>query len=948
MVETRRRPSAQELEALIDAFRRDPASAYVRLGEAYIALDRPRDAVEVAAIGLRDNPDDIDGRVMVSRALMMLHQWKEAQVELLRVVKVDRSHRDGFCLLGEVLMRRNDFERALPVLQHAQNLDPANPSILAMLKRARAGRALDPAPPVPDGAAAPARHRISQPPPGFDEEPTRSVDDAQPGLGLGSDDNLAQLGDDRLGRMQLAQLEVQRSRAPVERAARRSDPRGEEMAAPRAVERHAPPPAEDPFRPLTGELDPSRPRRPSAPPMAAMAHASTSQQPGVRPRILPQEKPRDAAHAPLRQSVAVGEEYLNNLLTSGLLHVPSVPVAEVKVDVNPDARWGRSALRMFVYLFALLLVSTAGGGGWYWYTARQRDADVARHLDVARRLRTTGHLDDLTSALSEARSAIDRDRERVESVAVFASVAGLDLLLYGTVPPEDVDLAVGSTAKLIRGPQEPGYRDLLIGRAAAVLAALPQAEEPVTRLAELRTELDTWLAGHADDHLLRWLQGQALLAAGDRDGARAAFEQAAARGEGPPLALLSLADLGLDDGQFAEAARQYQQVLERAPRHPLAFLGRSMALSERSGEPAEALGDLSVGIPQPKGTRLIAYTHLAMAQAKMSLEDYDDAARALDKAAGVAEPRFLARVALARIRQGELAAAAKARARITWYADKPAADPLVTVVDAELLLSRAVPEAALAAVGKRRDMRSRKVRAKALFELGKTSEALEELTAALEVAPDDLELQAWADATKLAAERGRGEAAASLDRLGRQAKNKAIRYIQGVALLRAGDLSAGRDKLEQSLDKLGPETPNGLAYRARAELAYLDLRDGKLDAAEAKLKAVLEANPGYLPAHGLMARVLLSRGQARQAMQHLEEVLSAQAADAGVELAYAEALARVGGGADAGTRAREAMRRAGEKGASGEEMARVAELVDGAFGGGEGRREGGNRRRPRR
>src|SRR5262245_17740557 len=86
---------------------------------------------------------------MVARSHIALHQWKEAQAELLRVVKVDRSNRQGFALLGEVLLRRSDFERAVPVLQHAQNLDPTSPQILAMLRRARAGQPLDPPPPLP-------------------------------------------------------------------------------------------------------------------------------------------------------------------------------------------------------------------------------------------------------------------------------------------------------------------------------------------------------------------------------------------------------------------------------------------------------------------------------------------------------------------------------------------------------------------------------------------------------------------------------------------------------------------------------------------------------------------------------------------------------------------------------------------------------------------------------
>ena len=150
MIEGDRRPTAQEIEELIDLVRRDPASpAFIDLGEAYLALGRPRDAVQVGNLGLEAAPDSLEGRVMLARAHAAMHQWKEAQGELLRVVKVDRTNRQGFALLGEVLLRRSDFERAVPVLQHAQNLDPTSPQILAMLKRARAGQGLDPPAPIP-------------------------------------------------------------------------------------------------------------------------------------------------------------------------------------------------------------------------------------------------------------------------------------------------------------------------------------------------------------------------------------------------------------------------------------------------------------------------------------------------------------------------------------------------------------------------------------------------------------------------------------------------------------------------------------------------------------------------------------------------------------------------------------------------------------------------------
>src|SRR5688500_8654237 len=151
VVDSDRRPTAQEIEELIDLVRRDPSSpAFIDLAEAYLALGRPKDAVTVGKAGLDNSPDNLEGRVVLARAFCALHQWKEAQGELLRVVKVDRSNRLGFALLGEVLLRRQDYERAVPVLQHAQNLDPTSPQILSMLKRARGNMPLDAPPPIPN------------------------------------------------------------------------------------------------------------------------------------------------------------------------------------------------------------------------------------------------------------------------------------------------------------------------------------------------------------------------------------------------------------------------------------------------------------------------------------------------------------------------------------------------------------------------------------------------------------------------------------------------------------------------------------------------------------------------------------------------------------------------------------------------------------------------------
>ena len=149
MLETQKPPSAAELDALTEAFRRDPGRAFAQLGWAYLALGRPEEAIDVGAEGLRVNPASSNGRLMVAQAFASLHQWPEAQAELLKVVKADRNNGQGFRMLGEVLMRRTDYERAIPVLQHAQNLSPADPNVNALLRAARAGDPLGPPPPLP-------------------------------------------------------------------------------------------------------------------------------------------------------------------------------------------------------------------------------------------------------------------------------------------------------------------------------------------------------------------------------------------------------------------------------------------------------------------------------------------------------------------------------------------------------------------------------------------------------------------------------------------------------------------------------------------------------------------------------------------------------------------------------------------------------------------------------
>ena len=964
-------PTAEELAELNEAFRRDPARAAAYLGEALLALGRPREAVEVGARGLKADPGNLPARLMVARAFAQLHQWKEAQAELLKIVKADKNHAPGFRLLGEVLLRRADHERALPVLQHAQNLDPADPSILTLLRRARNGQPLDPPPPIPTPmspiSGGPARFSRQQAAPApVEYEQSYPIDDAGtnvPTKVAGEiDSGERNWGDvSPIGRVRLDKVEVRGAgpRAPVDAGVRRSDGRGADDHRRRPVEHFSPPASEDVFAPIGGGDPYGDPRgrmplRSSGPhpqqgypgAMSGMpgmdgqggmqghgAMPATTIPPGVRPRVVPVEKPRDAAQASLRQSAAVGEHYLNNLLLGGLLDVPRVRVPEAHYDLSPGRRWGRSTMRMFIYLFVLLFMGIGGAGAWYFYAEKQKSEDVERHIKGALALIDAGEYDSLARADTETRAAIERDRDNTFAVALLAQITAMEVFLYGELNPGEVANAIDLAGQDIKAPTDEGYRELVLARAAHALAVLPMMQEGAdARLADVKKQLEGWLEKHGEDGLARWLYGHALWAGGDRKGAETAFEQADKGGEGPVVATISLADIRLDNGRYDDARTLYERALTRSKNHPWAYIGHSLALSERSVDIDKAVADLNVGIPSKRGPRVDAWKHLAMATALLSQEDYKSFAAELAGAEGVKDPRFLVRVALLKAQQGKLADAAVARAEIKWYADKPQPDPQVGILDAELRLASGLARDAFAGVEKEEGLRASRLRGRALFDLGKAREARDELGEALKIAPKDLELQAWSEAAHYLASEGdeRKKADEALDSLGRNAKSNAVRVPHGLALAVAGRGSAAREKLERSLKDVSDEYPNALAYRAHVAIAELDLAEGKAPSAIDHVKKALEVNPGYLPAHDLLGRLLIDTAPA-DALPHLIEVVKAEVASVGAELAFARAVMPSDKAEDKKAAA-DALRRAKQKGATTEQLELVVPLVDPALG----------------
>src|SRR5262249_53486974 len=152
----------------------------------------------------------------------------------------------------------------------------------------------------------------------------------------------------------------------------------------------------------------------------------------------------------------------------------------------------------------------------------------------------------------------------------------------------------------------------------------------------------------------------------------------------------------------------------------------------------------------------------------------------------VGEPRFLLRLALARIDDGKFEEAFNARTRV-GVAEK-AAPPFAPVVDAELFLAGGRPDDALAAVGTPAadDLRANLVAGRASLDLGKPAGPF--FDAALKLAPTDPLVVAWAAA-------GRGDTAALVKAANAKDAPAILHEIAGETILRGGDAGGAQKQL---------------------------------------------------------------------------------------------------------------------------------------------------------
>ena len=625
---------------------------------------------------------------------------------------------------------------------------------------------------------------------------------------------------------------------------------------------------------------------------------------GVRPRVIAQEKQHNPAAASLRQSAAVGETYLNDLLTGGLLDVAGVRVPDESFDLRPDRRWGRSTRRAFIFLFVVLVIGLGGGGTWYWWTEKQKDEEVASLQKETRTLFVAGTFEGFRESLTKLFVARAADKKNPITYAYIAEAAGLQTLLYGT-DPIDVINAIKNVGKEL-APGTPGAREVVIGRAALELSRLHTSQTPGTVLAGINKPLDDLLAADEKDQWARWLRGRSHLAAGERGAARSAFKKAADGTDGLVVAMIDLANLDVDEGKIESAMAGFKQAIakgkelhvgdSKANDHPLAVLGKSLARAEGQFEIDEAIAELNDNFDEgtiKEQPRSVAYRALIRAILN-GVENYATATEELNKAIQgnpPGEARFWSRVAWIYTTFGKTQLAKKALEKVT--ANKAAEpDPTVELVDAALTLADGDPERALDRATKLEGVRARLIRAYAFLDLGKGAEALAEADKVLEVAKTNVEAQILREQARMYSEKDRDAALKELESLARRAKSKLGRHALGISLLKFGDRITAKSNLEQAAT-LDETSPNPLLYRTHTALAELAVLEQDPARAGKHIDEALKLNAGFFPTLMMRVRAVLLNNEPDRALTYIQQLTDKAAfATPSVQLVYAEVLAR--------------------------------------------------------
>jgi len=106
---------------------------FIQRGKILIVRRQFQEAVKVCRLGLLAHPTFVEGRLVLSMALMALARHDEVLAEMRVALELSPDNPMAHLLKGEALYHKRDFEQAHEVLEYARSLDPSNEKVLKLL-----------------------------------------------------------------------------------------------------------------------------------------------------------------------------------------------------------------------------------------------------------------------------------------------------------------------------------------------------------------------------------------------------------------------------------------------------------------------------------------------------------------------------------------------------------------------------------------------------------------------------------------------------------------------------------------------------------------------------------------------------------------------------------------------------------------------------------------------
>lgn len=338
---------------------------------------------------------------------------------------------------------------------------------------------------------------------------------------------------------------------------------------------------------------------------------------------------------------------------------------------------------------------------------------------------------------------------------------------------------------------------------------------------------------HADYRLLK---GEILRASGKPADAAQAYREVLQLAPEHAAAHLALAALAIADNRLADAREETERVLKRAPNHLLARYTRAL-IAFRGNQPAHARDDLA---PVLKHMPNYLPAVLLAGAVEYSLGAMEAAETHLKKVLAASPDHAYARrlLAAAQLKRGQIKAAEDT---LTPLDPANSADPATLVVAGEIALAKkdfAQAEQRFAQAAKLKPDSAAIRTELGLARLARgDSQAIADLQASAAMDADN----ARADTLLILTHLKRKEfdqALAAIDRLEKKlpGRPQAANY-RGAALLGKNDAAGARKQFERALAR------DPTFFPAVANLAQLDAREGKPQAARARYEALLKADP---------------------------------------------------------------------------------------------------------